>query len=174
MKSQSTNKVKMLLEASNDISLSPTSVDTQIDSLLVAFEDDSLEERDDIMPEGIFIRSALQRLLLEEEDAEDAEVDPEDKTKTDEPGKSLTPRINLEVFTSKVAMLIDTYVNRLDVETVIFNRAKKFLVQNHNEVYAEEFEELLRTQHDIDLSINVDDDRPVPPPAKGAGPAPAA
>lgn len=164
------NKAKRLVEASNDISLSPTSVDTQIDSLLVAFENDSLEERDDIMPEGIFIRNALKRLLVEEEKEE---TDPEDKTKTDEPGKSLTPRINLEVFASKVAMLIDTYDTRLDVETVIFNRAKKFLVQNHSAADAEELEEILRTQHDIDLSVSAEEDPPVGPPAKGAGMSPA-
>ena len=165
--------IKRLLEAAGDISLSATSVDTQIDSLLVAFEDDSLEEQDDIMPEGASIRTALKKLLLEEE-AEETEENPEDKQKTKDPGKSLTPNINMEVFASKVAMLINTYVNRLDVETVIYNRAKKFLIQNHSELEADELDELLRTQYDIDLSVSSDDVEPIGPPAKGAGPSPSA
>jgi hypothetical protein len=172
-RNKNTRHMRRLHESDGGISLSPTSVDTQIDSLLVAFEDDSLEERDDIMPEGISIRNALKKLLLEEKDekSEDEDVAPEDKPKTDEPGKSLTPNINLEIFTSKVAMLIETYSKRLDVETVIFNRAKKYIIQNHGDAAADEFEELLSSQHDIDLRANVEDELPSAPPAKGAGPS---
>jgi hypothetical protein len=68
-------------------------------------------------------------------------------------------------------MLIETYSKRLDVETVIFNRAKKYIIQNHGDAAADEFEELLSSQHDIDLRANVEDELPSAPPAKGAGPS---
>jgi len=159
-----------LREAGNGISLSPISVDTQIDSLFVSFEDESSESPDVFMPENASIRSAL-RLLFEEEDADDMTTS-KDKTAADAPADPITPKLNIDVFTEKVAMLIETYQKRLDVETVIYNRAKSYLEKTYDSNAAKQFEDIIINQHGIELS-GEESQVPVAPLAKGAGPGPA-
>lgn len=155
------------------ITLSPSSVDTQIDSLIVSFENDSMEAEDEMMPEGISIRAAIRRLVEAPDDEEgDEAVASNKEQQTDEPAEPLTPKVNIDEFTERIAMLIETYTKRLDVETVIFNRAKNYLVEEHGEDVAAQFEDILVNEHDIDLRVKAhDEDEAVAPPAIGAGPA---
>lgn len=159
------------------ITLSPSSVDTQIDSLLVSFENESLEADDEVVPEGVSITKNLDLLLEQPEDEEEdpggevAEEEPavtDDELKTDEPADPLTPKVNIDEFTERVAMLLETYTKRLDVETVIFNRAKNYLTEEHGEEVARQFEDILVTEHDIDLRDQEHEDPQPNPQAVGA------
>lgn len=154
------------------IALSPNSVDTQIDSLLVSFENESQEVDDDVVfPEGRSMRSLL--MLLEEEGEDESgadDVTSDAEQKTDEPAEPLTPKVNIDEFATRVAALIETYTKRLDVETVIFNRARNYLVEEHGDDVARKFEDILVTEHDIDLREKVpgeEDDIPPDPHAVG-------
>lgn len=164
-------------ESGGGITLSPSSVDTQIDSLLISFENESLEVDDDaVVPEGVSIKNNLTRLVEQGEDEDEpAEEEPatsDDKPKTDEPADPLTPKINIDEFASRVAMLIETHTKRLDVETVIYNRAKNFLEQEHGAEVARQLEEILVTEHDIDLrDREMEEPDPVHQAIGAAGPS---
>lgn len=156
----------------SDITLSPTSVDTQIDSLLIAYERDAAVVDDDAVAfEGISIRKALSRLV--EAEADGGDVTSDDAEQTDEPADGLTPKMNIDEFAQRVAALVETYTRRLDVETVIFNRAKNYIEREHGAGVAQQFEDILIQEHDIDLRADADRD---PPPRDdfavgGAGPS---
>lgn len=167
--------VSIIVEG-GDITLSPNSVDMQIDSLLVSFEDDSEAVNQDVqptIPEGTSIRAALRRLTEDAPitDGEDDTTTTSGEQKTDQPALPMTPKLNIDEFTQKVAMLIQTYSKRLDVETAIFNRAKNYLSQNHDDDAAKQLEELLVNEHGIDLRGEVHDEPRETFPAFGAGPS---
>jgi hypothetical protein len=159
---------------SSGISLSPNSVDTQIDSLLVSFEQAAAEVDTDVVPEGTSMLAAL-RLMTEEEDEgveQDQQADDvtsDEKKKTSEPAVPHTPKININEFAERVAMLIETYAKRLDIETVIFNRAKTYVEGEHGPEVAKELEDILVTDHGIDLR-NVEEDPAPMPTAVGSAP----
>lgn len=167
-------KHNRLRESQGDgITLSPDSADTQIDSLLTSYEQDALEvDEDAIVPEGRSIKTLLM-LLEQEEEAEDdvtSDSDPDDV----DPAEALTPKMNIDQFTQSVARLIETYTSRLDIETVIFNRARNYLKEEHGDAVASEFEEIIVTEHGIDLRekpMGDEDDVPGPTYAAGAGPS---
>lgn len=166
------------VEEGTGMALSPASVDTQIDSLLVTFEEAAAEVEDEVVvPEGISMRDML--LMLEADEDEDKADEDEDTVtnndvqKTDEPATPLAPKINIDEFTSRVATLIQTYTNRLDIETVIFNRAKNYLENEHGSSAAKQFEDIMISEHDIDLRQNAPEDPEPNPQAVGAmGPSP--
>lgn len=181
------NETWFLVETEQDadvgggIALSPSSVDTQIDSLLISFEDAAAQIEDDmIVPEGISIKNMLLLLEADEEaSAQDEEVEEptvttDDDVKTTDPAEPLTPKMNLDEFASRVAALIQTYTRRLDVETVIFNRAKNYVVNEHGDDVGRQFEEIMVNEHDIDLRAGGEDDpEPNPQAINAMGPSPA-
>ena len=142
-----------------------------------------MEAEDELVPEGISMRAALLRLIEAPEDDAEMEGAPGDEPdedlaatdedqKTDEPADPLTPNVNIDEFAEKVAMLIETYTKRLDIETVIFNRAKNYLVKHHGDDIARQFEDILVADHDVDLRNKAHDEVEImAPPAIGASPA---
>lgn len=154
--------MKRIDEEANDvgggITLAPDSVDTQIDSLLVSFEEESMEvDEDAIVPEGMSIRKMLVILEQEDDQGEKASAKDEEEVTSNkepnepDPAEPLTPKMNIDEFAERVAMLVETYTRRLDVETVIFNRARNYVEEEHGADAAREFEEILVSEHDIDL-----------------------
>ena len=144
-----------------DISLSPTSVDKQIDSLLVSFQDDASETPDDVVPEGVtsmFTALMLLEAAEEEEGETEQPVTSDADQRTDDPGAALVPKLNIDDFASKVATLIKTASKRLDVETVIFNRAKNFIVDEYGADVGVQLTELLTNTYDVDIAGEGEDD----------------
>lgn len=156
-------------DGERDIALSPGSVDTQIDSLLVSFEKEAAELEDNaVVPEGRSIMAML--LLLEADEQADDENDENDdkdsvttdeRQKTDEPADTPDIKVNIDTFALRVATLIETYTQRLDVETVIFNRAVTYMREHHGEQAAANLTRIITDEHGINLQGGSDDVVPV-------------
>ena len=75
---------------------------------------------------------------------------------------------DLVFFTNEIARYINNYTTLLDVEGILFSKAKQFLLNQRTKEEADTFEELLARDHGIDFS---DDDiykNPQPPEGVGA------
>ena len=125
------------------------------------------EEEEDGVVESFLHRQSLGRLLLEEE-GEPAE------------GEAIQAEIDLVSFSSDVHNLMMNYENLLDMEGMIFTKARQFLINQLGEEAADEMEELLALRHGWDpeekYDISGSQNTMVAPPAAGAmtGGAPAA
>ena len=60
-----------------------------------------------------------------------------------------TPKINLQDFTRSVARLISNVHSLIDVNTIILNRAEKYIQSNYDERTAKEMIEILSTTYDL-------------------------
>lgn len=162
--------------------LAKDSVDDQIDSILIGYEEMS----------KVVSESRRRRRLFEapkEEEKDPAEEEPpaeEDKevpdpppgsdsavdsseVEVEDPAEPNKPKIDIDKFTTQVARFIQNSQNMLDVKTVIINRTKKFL----GETYSDDellfrFEELLKRDHDI-MPSGMTKEKPQAPAAVGAG-----
>jgi len=139
------------------------SVDDQIDSHIIEFESTSIVAPDDLVMESLsdLNLSALLYEQDEEEGGEDLGVDPpegsEDVSVEEpiEPAKK--PAMNIDSFAKKVAQLALPYLpgrdrGRLDISTVIVNRAINFLNENYDKSYVEKFKNILDTQFDFNIA----------------------
>ena len=137
-----------------------TSLDAQVDRLLISYEKEAKNSQN----EGKDFRSTVRRFLLEAD---------EDKGKEDiKPAKKLgIDDINVESFSSSVVRLIDNYDNLLEVRDTLLRRSRDFLKKNYSDDVVSQFLSILREEFDV--RINVDDvDKEFifePPPAVGAG-----
>lgn len=147
--------------------LAKDSVDDQIDSIIIGFEEASK-----------VVEESFWRHLAEAEDPEtpdaEAEKSPEslvvgsDKRNVEDPVDPNRPKIDIDEFTTKVARFIANFDSLLDVKTVIINRTKKFLDETYgDEELGFKFDELLKRDHDIQPS-GVSDDVIQAPAAVGA------
>ena len=153
--------------------LSDVSVDDQIDSMLIRFEEQS------VMQES-YLNSLALLLEAEPEDkgkkpkADTDEEDEEDKTASSEDveidsgADPVTPKIDIDAFSSKVARLVENFPRLLDIATVILMRSRNFLEENYGKAVADEFEESLDRNHGLEISPK--DNVPPRPAAVGAGP----
>ena len=58
--------------------------------------------------------------------------------------------LDLDSFASDVARLVKNYDNLLDIEGMLVNKSKSFLIDRYGEEAASEFIDKLETQHDIE------------------------
>ena len=164
------------------------SVDDQIDSYILRFENESIKDSDDEMiMESLRLRTL--RFLLEQEEGEDAEAaapeaaaepDAEEQEvsdptgsevpKEDPQGVSPKPPLDIDAFTKKVARLVMNYRDLLRLEPVIVNRAIAFLEKNYGNKgkdYVDRMVDILDSQYDFNLEGEIDViDVPI---ASGAG-----
>jgi hypothetical protein len=93
-----------------------------------------------------------------------------------------TPKIDVHQFATDTARLVNHYPDLLDMEKLIVNKAKYFLLAKYDQDILDEFEEILDTQHDIsfgddNLGEPFNDkgkpETPWPPRAVGAQPSAA-
>jgi acyl carrier protein len=143
--------------ATAKVRLALDSVDDQIDSHMIDFEASTLVAPEDLVMESL---SSLRLSVLLEQDegleGDDPGVDPpegsEDVSVEEpiEPAKK--PAMNIDSFTKKVAQLALGYQARLDIPTVIINRAINFLNENYDKSYTDEFKNILDTQFDFNIA----------------------
>jgi len=148
------------------------SVDDQIDSFLINFENESLLNKEDLVMESL--KSMSLKILMEQDaegeaeeaepdsvvvDAEEEEADVPDpagseRIKSEDPPESV-PRLPLDVdaFGKRVARLVLNGPTLLDLKTVIVNRALNYLSENYDEQHAKALLEVLDEQFDF----NIDD-----------------
>ncbi len=106
-------------------------VDDELNNLFMDFEASALQSvavEDEIAIESY--QKRLKRYLFEAEEA--------------------TP-IDVHQFANDTARLINHYHDLLDMESLIYNKAKVFLLARYTQADVDEFEEVMLTDHDIDL-----------------------
>ena len=80
--------------------------------------------------------------------------------------------IDIDLFANDVARLINNYDALMDMESIIFNKAKEFLIIKYDEDVAEAFSEVLRVKFGLDFDSEIDqleDIEDAAPLAVGAG-----
>jgi len=165
---------------------SQDSVDDQIDSLILMYEQKSIRDEDEKLFESIFKKTLKMLLEQEEPPAEEPEADDtaSDATTSDEPAgseasgdvppanKDLVPDLDVDAFTRKIARLIMNHRNLLRIEDVIVNRAKNFLDENYGDAFVARYLEDLEVKYGIELSEMPADEKQIDAPfAIGANPA---
>jgi len=154
------------------VRLSEDSLDAQLDSILIGYQNDSSLE--DELGEGTM--PAHFKILLGEgpednEEEEDMSVGDEQQ-RAEEPASPKEQKINLDEFAQNVVNLLENYGNLLNFQPVIINRAKNLLERGYLPELVEEFLEILEQdfgysleQEDADASMQ---DEVEPPPAGGS------
>jgi len=80
--------------------------------------------------------------------------------------------LDIDLFSEDVARLIKNYTVLMDMESIIFNKAKEFLMQKYGDEVAAAFAEILRLRHDMDFDSEIEvleDIEIAAPLAVGAG-----
>lgn len=199
MKDAPERNISFKADATGKARKSADSVDDQIDSLLLMYEQKAIREKDELMEN---LRNLSLKMLFEQDEegfeedepAEDAPddaaaeeeevVEPEgsEKMTATEPATSeQIPDIDIDKFTIKVARLVMNYKNLLRVEDVIINRAKNFLDDNYGDKFVSKYLEILNEQFGLEPQEFPNVDYPDPdvyaadnlPSAAGAGTAAA-
>ena len=146
----------------------PGEIDRELDGIMGKIFDDSMKsaqaksqgsagypgtQEEDIELEESLERRSLNILL--EDDAEDiAAISSED--------------FDMGRFCQEIARYVQHYDTLIDMEGMIFNKAKQFLLNNFNQESADLFMEMMATEHGIDLAGDFVEPRAAPI-AAGAG-----
>jgi len=170
---------------------SNVSVDEQIDSLILLYENKSIKNDEDLLMEILTSKKLNLKFLFEqdeeapaEEPAEEPAEDPVDTTTSDAPSdassattsnpaeEDVVPDLDVSKFTSKIARLIMNYRNLLRIEDVILNRGKSFLDENYGDAFVEKYLDVLERDYGIVASeFEDEEDIEDAPFAIGANPA---
>ena len=163
--------VEVAIEAGDEVRLGKQ-FDIALDSILQDYEMNALksaqihvaaqEEIIDTTSESTneWYSRGLSNLLFEQE-----EVAVEEEAISEN-------QLDIELFSSDVARLIQNYQALMDMESIIFNKAKEFLIIKYGEEVAEAFAEILRLKHDLDFDSEIEaleDIEAAAPLAVGAG-----
>jgi len=131
------------IEAGDEVRLGK-GFEAAIDSILNDFEMDALKSAqinigdEEIAVESSWWNKPLSKMLLEQEEATtEAELD-------------------IDIFAEDVARFINNYDTLLDMESIIYNKAKELLITKYGDEVALAFEEILKARHGIDLTSAVD------------------
>jgi hypothetical protein len=154
------------------------SVDRQIDKYFSEYE----KEAKSVKQEGLDFRVMSRNffsLMLEAEDDEEAEDKDEESEEGEEEGGGEEPAkltledIDLENFADSVVRLIENYDSLLEIRDTIAKRSMNFLSKNYEPNVANEFKEILETQHDVMIGTTEfdedADDFPAPPAERAQG-----
>lgn len=150
--------------------LTHDSVDSQIDSILLQYQNGSSIE--DGMDEGYSMPDHFKVILEAGED----EDEPEDMSVGDDTLASNTPtnprqqKLQIDIFAQKVANLAENYASLLDITPVVITRAKNLLEQGYPMELVEEFLEVLEREFGLSLEGEEEYEVPATPAGGSAGP----
>ena len=169
---------------------SPSSVDEQIDALLLQYEKMSLPSEEEMIREVLntgSLKFILEQEVEDEEEEETEEVevaaadeeaeeeDPNEEEEVAEEDLAVeNPTFDVATFALKVARLAEVPEKVLDLKDTIINRAIQYVSSNYDELVAKEVEQTLMDNYDLALPEEevekvVASDLPAPA-AVGAGP----
>ena len=84
-----------------------------------------------------------------------------------------SPDIDISVFASDVARLVMNYDSLIDMEALIINKSKNYLLDQYDSETADYFEELMDAEHDMRTqstpALDSQNEIPEAPPAVGSG-----
>lgn len=66
-------------------------------------------------------------------------------------------QLDIDLFSEDVARLIKNYDALMDMESIIFNKAKEFLIVKYGDDVAEAFAEILRLRHKMDFDSEIEE-----------------
>ena len=133
--------VELDLEPGEEAEFTKT-IDDEINAILVGFESDALKSAQvqgdqlvatsiEVQPESKkWYKSPLSRILYEQEE-------------------DVSPLLDVDKFASEVSRLVMNYANLLDMESLIVNKAKLFLLTKYDEATVEKFEQILDSSYGI-------------------------
>jgi hypothetical protein len=149
---------KIAIEAGDEVRYGKQ-FDIALDSILADYEMNALKSAqinadalDSYRVEEWYSQD-LSKLLFEQEESTQLDFD-------------------VDLYSEDVARLINNYDSLMDMESIIFNKAKEFLILKHGEDVADAFSEALRMRHGLvfDREIETEEDiEDVAPLAVGAG-----
>ena len=169
---------------------SPSSVDEQIDALLLQYEKMSLPSEEEMIREVLntgSLKFILEQEVEDEEEEETEEVevaaadeeaeeeDPNEEEEVAEEDLAVeNPTFDVATFALKVARLAEVPEKVLDLKDTIINRAIQYVSSNYDDLVAKEVEQTLMDNYDLALPEEevekvVASDLPAPA-AVGAGP----
>lgn len=149
--------------AQNVTRLSRDSADDQIDSMILKFEKESIQDEDETAIEESLKLRSLGALLVEQDEEETDDAEEEEEEKADEPAGSedvdvdtpaeavLKPKLDIDIFSKKVARLALNASTLLDAPTVVINRAVSFLIKNYDQDHVDRMVDVLNNQFDFNL-----------------------
>jgi len=73
-----------------------------------------------------------------------------------------TPALDVDTYTAEVARLISNYMNLIDMEKVIFDKAYKFLLDKYGKDMADSFKDILDKKFDLNFDQTVDIEKAQP------------
>lgn len=73
-----------------------------------------------------------------------------------------TPALDVDTYASEVARLISNYMNLIDMEKVIFDKAYKFLLDKYGKDMADSFKDILDKKFDLNFDQTVDIEKAQP------------
>lgn len=149
------------------------SLDSEIDARIVRYESESLKTEED--QESDELMESLTNLslgfLLEEEEGAEQTANPENTATTGDTKEPKLP-LDIDVFTSKIARLVNHATELLPVQEVIIARAMKYLRENYDQSYVDQMQDILDNQYGFNLEGDDDIiDVPIAPGAAGKGSA---
>lgn len=147
------------------------SIDDQIDSLIIKYEQESIRDEENLA-EMSFFNNSLKYLFEQDEDPEaamgdDAEGDDVDTTatpsepsspegsekiKATKPGEEITPDLDIDAFTKRTVRLIKNHRSLLRLEEAIINRVKNYLDKYYGDEFVVSYLDILENQFGISLS----------------------
>lgn len=134
------------------------SLDAELETVMDDFEDRALKsgkiEKEFTTTESR-LGGSVSRLLYEAEGDEELKTDPE----------TLVKFFDMEQFAADVARLINNYQTLMDMEAIIYSKARRFLLDKYGKEMATKFDDMMTTRHSIDLG-----DELYTPPEEGPGP----
>lgn len=159
----------------NKIRLTNDSVDSQIDSVLLGYQNTASVEEDDLYEEGYTMPDNWKKILGEKEEGEmvqptDIMSVGDDLLKVTVPSDPRNIKIDLDSFCQDVANLYNGFENLLNIKPVIVNRAKKILEKGYSQDVVVEFLEILDREFGITLEGDKEDEVPSAPAGGSAGP----
>lgn len=138
------------LSAKEIAELGPGEIDQELDDVMGNLFDDSVKSTQAKMQSESIHKFGLKNLLFEAEDLE---------------------AFDMTKFASETARLINHYDTQLDIEGMLFNKAKEWLLNSFGDdgtSAVDDFEEHMHRVHGIDLSDQFKENTPAPI-AVGAG-----
>lgn len=76
--------------------------------------------------------------------------------------EELTPALDVDTYAAEVARLISNYMNLIDMEKVIFDKAYKFLSDKYGKDTADSFKDILDKKFDLNFDQTVDIEKAQP------------
>lgn len=172
------NSLRNFIAASlirENINVTIDSIDDQIDSILLGFEDRAIikdEPEKDMNFEGLIDLRPL--VEADEEDSETGEAEPEeekpadkDDLEADQPLDPPAPMIDVSMFVKDVARLAGKFEHMIDIPTVIAVRAYNYLIANYDQNVANEFKDMI-AKYGFEIEQHHDTEPRVLPIAVGA------